>query len=256
MGLNLNNLPEKNYYTFQEIAKRWSCDINLVEQFIEQRKLRPAAILKELPIDGLIIDIEKLDKANSYYWYSALSITDGPLAFNNQEQDILPAHLPDDSEISTVNLVSKDQILARGELEQYKYLYYSPDYYVSLSTFGGEKVLCVQSVVHDRANILSNLILGRLNKKYFNYITKLERNRFENEFGITSETTDIKKEVAAKTENIYLQIIGTFSQALLGEEYSEKPHSNAAKIDKLLSSRGMSLPCTAEILAKYLKKQQ
>jgi hypothetical protein len=258
VALNLNSLPEKEYFTFDELAARWHCELSTVDQFIGQNILRPTAIIKELPIAGLIINVENLDKENFFYMSSVFNIVDGALAFNDQEQDILPIQGEYEvNEISALKVVSKDQVLVKEELEQYRCLYFSPDYYQTLLTFGGEKVLCVESVDHDRGNnTLSNVTMGRLNRKYFNYITKLERNRFEKEYGITSDTTDIKKEVSAKTQNMYINIIATFSQALLGEEYSDKPHSNASKIEMLLGSKGIALPCTAEILAKYLKKQQ
>lgn len=257
MGLNLNNLPEKEYYTFQEMADRWGCDTNLVEQLIEQNQLRAAANLKELPIRGLIIDIENLDKESPYYIRSMVEFADwDPMLddFANQ-RNFYTVEL-DDNElpIKSSNLIAKNEILSSEKLKQYRYLYLTPTLN-SLSTNEGNLVMCVDDTGYDHDNDrATNLVLGIPNREYFKYITKLERDRFENDFGITSDTTDIKLNVSAKTENIYLKLIQIFAEVLLGDDLTDKPHSNAAKIDRLLGKKDKELPCTIETLANYLNK--
>lgn len=257
MGLNLNNLPEKEYYTFQEMADRWGCDTNLIEQLIEQNQLRAAAILKELPIRGLLVDIENLDKESPYNLISKAKFADWTPMLDDfaNERNIYTVEL-DDNElpIKSSNLKAKNEILNSEELKQYRYLYLTPTL-ISLSTNEGSLVMCVDDTGYDHDNDrATNLVLGIPNRKYFKYITKLESNRFENDFGITSDTTDIKLNVSAKTENIYLKLIQVFAEVLLGDGLTNKPHSNAAKNDRLLNKKGKELPCTVETLANYLNK--
>lgn len=60
--------------------------------------------------------------------------------------------------------------------------------------------------------------------------------------------------VSTKTENAYLDIILALSEALIGEDLSEKPYADAAKIERALSKKHVQMPCTMETLGKYLKK--
>ncbi len=255
MGLNLNNLPEKEYYTFQEMADRWGCDTNLIEQLIEQNQLRVAAILKELPIQGLIIDVENLDKESPCYIFSMVKFADWTPVWDDVDevQDIFKWELDNKGiPIKRSNLIAKNEILSSEDLKQYRYLYLTPTF-LSLSTNEGSLVMCVDVTGYNfDDDYATNLVIGRPNRKYFKYITKFERNRFENDFGITSDTAAIKLNVSAKTENIYLKLIQIFAEVLLGDDLTDKPHSNAAKIDRLLSKKDKELPCTVETLANYL----
>ncbi len=58
MGLNLNNLPEKEYYTFQEMADRWECDLETIFHFMNvTRILRPGMRTKTYRI-GYLCKVE------------------------------------------------------------------------------------------------------------------------------------------------------------------------------------------------------
>ena len=63
-----------------------------------------------------------------------------------------------------------------------------------------------------------------------------------------------KYRISKKTENAYLDIISVLSQALIGENLSDKPYSDAGKVERKLSKNGMQLPCSMETLGKYLKE--
>jgi hypothetical protein len=47
VGLNLSNLPEKNYFTFREIANRWGCDEATISHYIYESRTLKAAIRTE-----------------------------------------------------------------------------------------------------------------------------------------------------------------------------------------------------------------
>ena len=105
----------------------------------------------------------------------------------------------------------------------------------------------------EETNTFSNLQIGHVGRKHFKYITEIERNRFERELNISSDTKSIVNEVSAKTENKYLQLIQLFAGALLKNGLSEKPFTDAEQLERKLAACGTQLPCTKETLAKYLK---
>ena len=90
----------------------------------------------------------------------------------------------------------------------------------------------------------------------FDTISREERDRFENEYGLTENKVSVSQEVHKKTENIYLELIQLFAGELLKDGLSQQPHRDAAQLIKKISHTNKQMPCSSEILAKYLKKNR
>jgi hypothetical protein len=256
VGLNLANLPDKEYYSFSEIADRWNCDVNLIQQLIYQEKLRPACALRELPIVGLIVDIDKLEESSPLRSFIGTTFEIWIEDFSDQEVNTMDIAIEGaEKGLSQENVLNKQLILTNDDLRKYRYLYYSLQHFVSYKTFEGDDVFCLGKIQRDvETGVFSNLRISRLGRKFFKYITKMERDRFEEEFNITKDTVDVEKEVSVKTENKHIELIQLFADVLLENGLSEKPYSDAAKIERVLSTKGKNLPCTIETLGNYLKK--
>lgn len=258
MKLNLKNLPKKEYYTFPELAERWACDINLIKQYVDTSVLRAAANVMELPILGLVphSGLSSAGRKDSIDWLSYFTGW-GEFFTENPDKDMISAIQVDDFDtgIMRLGMFSKSQILENNDLKQYRHLYMSPLSIFPTETFDHKQVMCIYRP-QDAINVdpKSGVVIGIPNRKYFKYIIKAELGRFEKEFGITTETKNLTQQVNKKTENKQREVIRAMSNFILGEELSDKPHSDAMAVNLAMSRKNIDLPCSTETLANYLKE--
>ena len=256
-----------DHLTKKELAKKWDCRVRDIDHCIyDAQSLRLAAKVSESSIVGLY----RLSD-------STFNLADGLLnIFSSVREsescsDVRSAQYPPlrnvpipEAEVFFPRFegdpiqVGEDQLLKDEYLPRYLYRH----------IFKGSRAYMAQDFEENHYYLLSERCeFNRTTREYFNpqflclddsyfkYITTEEVERFELEYGIDSGTKNVIDTIAKKTENTYLEIIDTFTKALLGNDYSEKPHSNASRIDRLLSRKDLKLPCTLETLAKYLTKK-
>jgi len=211
--LNLDKFPEKSCFTYQEIAERWSRDVRYIEQLIDDELLRTAVKLEELPIVGLVINIEDLEDDHDFSTVTTISMREWTGFELLPEQDMLPLDMDIKNakiEIPTENLITKSEALRSENRNDLKHLYFLPGSMLPLTTFRGDKVLLIHKILPFTAlEKIEDIWLGIINKKFFKYITKDERDRFEKENGITAllgiETQDNPKPSTQDKREIVLQ---------------------------------------------------
>jgi len=279
MGLKLNNLPEKDFFTIEEIADRWSCGVDTVNHYIfESKILRTAIKTKDIGLTSFSVHDNQFTflelggfVAKVYdecvYSTGVFIFIDKLLTSENKgnklKENVDEINLPQlietavrSSEMPKFMYQIQPELLNydvlcesiknpyRGTINnpymENKYL----KFYLSVMDFEGNRYLLVDP--------LREKIIPTFPYK-FNIISREERDRFENEFGITEETKNVQNLVSGKTENMYLELIQLFVGSMLRDGLSDNPFTDAGKIERKLASQGKKLPCTKETLAKYLK---
>jgi hypothetical protein len=281
MGLNLKNLPEKDFFTIDEITERWGCDLETVMHYIYDRKILRFATktdqhfthlngesIQDLTAAIKLIDevlpesiVSFVDKAYAGYLYSrCIDKNSKGLGF------FLGSKVSDDLEITSyTNEIDQGSpnVSKISSAQLPKFLYQDDEHVFENNRFtpaGLDARYDLYSItVRDFKNNCYLLfqpefkVIHITHPFLFDIITKEERDRFEKEHGITTETENVQKEVGKKTENKMLEVIKALAGALLKNGLSDNPHSDAEKVMTKLAAANQTLDCTKETLAKYLK---
>ena len=267
MKIDLKKLPEKDYFSFEEIAERWSCELETIYHYIyEKRILYPAiSTIKE----GINAVCSRSDE--NYSEYEKLSkLLYGMVDLGKEIPHRIVIPLKDNNRtiqemIDSINFEPLKQCYVWGKRLP-SFLYQVPSELIPYPDGTNYRMMMegkntwgfyisARDISGKRYTLLSHLNTPRVypvTPKMFNLIPKEERDRFEKEYGITENSVNVQNRVSKKTENLYLELIQVFAEVILGDELTDKPHSNAAKIDRLLSKKRKNLPCTTETLANYL----
>lgn len=264
MGLNLDNVPEKGHFTISEISERWKVDKSVVEHFVFEKGLRLAAYTRDLGIAGLLVspegrpNMEFIGELGNF-----LIKTCEDIQLNKAGGSLFPYELRNkEITFSEENVRTPNTILSKQEYPKYLYLHFGLDkqslpIIATANLFGGHSVFILADYKIDviTGNYF-DLVFFAIRKKIFKYITREERDRFEKEYGITTETENVEQKVSAKAENKMLEVIQTLASCLLDSGLSENPFTDAEKILKKLSIKSIEATFAKETLAKYLKKNR
>ncbi len=262
MKLNLDNVPEKDNFTISEIAGRWDVDESVVEHFISDKSLRLAAYTKDLDIGGFLVNLNAstrgyLNNKLARFTWETIEKTGVGYAVGQRYKCII--------EGTDFKLPSEQVMTIFSHYDDYPKYLYLPKYPFQTSEikwpltyqaglFDGSAAYFIADFNVDFVTgSTSNFVLYVVRNDFFKYITKEERDRFEREYGITTETENVQKEVGKKTENKMLEVIQALAGALLKNGLSDNPHPDAEKVMKKLAAANQTLDCTRETLAKYLK---
>jgi hypothetical protein len=278
MGLNLFNLPDKDYYSCKEIADRWGCDETTITHYIYDLRILRVAIKGRsvnpslphlLPCkytipeawEAVIGTLVRNDKG--YLEASTNSLDPRVTISTGQEVNFLTQYLYKDTPIRleftpkylylTPMFVFSEKSLEMGESED--------GITVFIETFEGVQAYIIDSYSYAKYSADGNheykdICFNAIYQREFTIITKEERDRFENKYGITSDTESVQKEVGKKTENLQLGLMQLFAGLLLKTGLSNNPHTDAEKLIKKIAAAEKTLPCSKETLAKYLKENR
>ncbi len=214
MSLKSEKPIEKGYFTFDELCKRWDCDNNEIEQCIESKKLRAAALVKEVPIEALMKKNES-SSPDKFYLEQLFSLesVDGRMSVSR----LLDAWFKPEPNLRDFKVIKRVEGVTYGQ-EQLKYLLhgcvipkkniiqsptnglrylhqYEDKYNISVVDENDEIVLPVEKIIYTKHPdemeddskepiIVEDIILQRIDNKYFKYVTKDDRDRFEKEYGV------------------------------------------------------------------------
>ena len=272
MNIKLENLPEKDYFSFEEIAERWSCDLETIYHYIYEKKiLHPGLSTKKngiyfaisldnenypeyKKIHDIVCGLDKWEgetnfprriditpKKNDEYVQEIFdSLNQGLLEQNRISGKKLPSFLYQlPSELVGIPLIDNDKLMMEGKDTYGCYISARDITDKRYFFFAWRRSPCVYPIT----------------PTMFNLIPKEERDRFEKEYGIIEKTEDVQKRVSAKTEHKYLELIQVFVDILLKDGLTEEPYGDAKKIEYLISNKGKKMPCSVETLGNYLKNR-
>jgi hypothetical protein len=292
MKLNLDNLPEKDFFTIDEIAKRWECDLGIVKDYIfEQKKLRLAIktdqylnfkrirnkemrqnytvlikIIDEVLPESVFSFVDK-----AYVRYAYIRGTEKEEEFGKELGHLSISEVSKDSEITKyLNEINQSSPNAsKISIAQLpKYLYQENEHVFEEDRFKSKdcnfdaRYNLYSITVRDLENNCYLLYQPEINIIHithpflFDIITKEERDRFEKEFEITEDTKSVQQQVSKKTENLQLELMQLFAGMMLKKGLSNNPHTDVEQIIKRLAAANKKLPCSKETLAKYLKENR
>jgi hypothetical protein len=273
--LDLNRLPEKDYFSFSEIAERWECDTSLIQHYIfEQKSLRIAAHYR--PSDQhRLLPISYFNGQHNFIGECIWEVVNSnPPPYRIRRPYFENFVNFNFTEITNLNLLEVPLFNQVDEETQFVFLYLDTD---SLS--GADPGLIEAKLVREEYEDYGSKFYSENNSKCylmlqfeekgktlfafdfiplkeFLYITKTERDRFEKEFEITKDTKSVQQQVSKKTENLQLELMQLFAGTMLKEGLSNNPHTDVEQIIKKLAVANKTLPCTKETLAKYLKENR
>jgi hypothetical protein len=260
MKLNLNKLPEKNYFSIEDICERWTCDIETINHYIYDQKILYLGLnVKNIKVTSLLMFTDENTEYLNEIFTLARHLID---PFDTSQKNIdIPTHTNDETAQKLISELKLDccRKYKVPVKEMPKFLYEIPQdnlllifndnlldaTYVTARDLDNRKYIMTPQPIRRRLRLLKHGM--------FNVISREERDRFEAEYGITERTQSVRKQVSKKSENVYLNLIDVLSNALFEGGLTGEPHKDAGKIERLLSKRGLNLPCTTESLAKYLK---
>jgi hypothetical protein len=218
MELDLKKLPEKDYFSLSEIAERWSCDLTQVAHYIYELGLLRLAVKHS---DTMVLGMLHAKHSPPLAVVNIINILKNPRMKSTYESEIgTPLGMFDDYEDGTdvdgglrvnFDFVKVDDYFAT---EYPKYFYLERDNLYSEDVLGiGSDKRLMAAIIHTFdgtcgyiVNAYDNRVDGKLDgfsflgfdifyEKIFNIITKEERDRFENKYGITSESKSVQEEV-------------------------------------------------------------
>jgi hypothetical protein len=232
VGLNLSNLPDKGHYSFKEIADRWECDKSTLNHYIYDLEiLRVAVQASSIKSIHLLLYGFSVPGAAEAILGALTRNDQGYLEASNETMPIDPRFIFIDEKDSPkiINYFHNDK-------EFPDYFYLIPGFVFSekelevgdsedgitvfIETFKGARAYIVDSYSYNELepnedvggyimdsscyNELenkmerecSNICFNAIYQNRFTIITKEERDRFENKYGITSETESVQKEIS------------------------------------------------------------
>jgi hypothetical protein len=231
MELNLDNLPEKNYFSIEEVAQRWGCDTETIEHFIyDQKTLRLAlrvadhsllALVKNSSQSTLNTLVSLADKIYIKYLYQlATDLSRSEIvtrvinlsnaldketlrsyvdeldlkSLRNEELDkpYLPKFLYQDE----ADIVQNDKFTPSGIDPKYN------SYLVSAQDFENNCYLLLSPCIS---------FMQVIHPFMFDIITKEERDRFEDKYDIRNEAESVRKKIGQSEINKHLPNIANGS---------------------------------------------
>jgi hypothetical protein len=307
MKLNLDKLPEKDYFSIEEIAERWECGTDYVLYLINEEKLlRQALCTRDIQLRNLALVNEKfslepikeiLQKLNDGFLFCFLRDNQTDTVFLANYQDI-PELKPKIEQLEYQQLQnaiadsdSYPKFLYQKQESTFAAFYYGRDvktpferqekdhdtssesqfaidekvthhstivelqaipFYLSAEDFSGNEY--VAGISSNELGDNHGYPIKLIPYNGFDIIPKEERDRFEQEYGITEKTENVPQQIGQKTINNYKEVIRAMSKYILDRPLSEEPHRDANDIDRVLSRKGIVLPVKPPTIAKYISE--
>jgi hypothetical protein len=194
-------LPEKEWFTFEEIAARWQVDVATVAHYVwDLHLLRPAYVVKEMSLRGLEplfgSDTEQTEKYSSWALSYSLTRSSGD-KYNEKFIYILPGMIDQNtSDIESFPLFSHAITLLpeHGSPDDYGTIHFDSETNC-LADFQNEPLYLEVTASIDGKSFDPCLPGIPVSNKYF--ITREERDRFEKEHS----ENEIKVTGKAQEEN-------------------------------------------------------
>ncbi|MFT6402335.1 MAG: hypothetical protein ACJAW1_001498 [Glaciecola sp.] len=250
--MDLLKLPEKSYFSHEELALRWQCEQSLIDHYINEGWLREAVDAKENYILKSLFDInnskilEKLEQLNEY------------ISIEKLGERLLENHKDIYDFISYIKPTRFVYILGKNHsLSQLPYNLskdeVNPIFFCStvFTSFSGD--LIFSGKLNDKEITGDEKSQLNFESPILSYddlvITREERDRFEKEYNLTIIKDAQEELVSTQGHNSYRRVFMTLAEALLG-----KNDFTAKELKDHVEKRfpGKRLP-TEKTLKKYLE---
>lgn len=250
------DLPEKDYFSRQEIAERWGCDVELINYYIKHGLLHEALHTENFECSGLqmfryFICTEGSDVFKGFRHLSVKDMTFAQYleSIGHEKPDYLDEKLAScprfvylkptlsnmletfveaDTSVGYPNFASVFSFLATN----------SDDRYIPIYDEWENEVTRPYNQFLEYHESMDEQIV----------IPKEERDRFEREHSGAKE-----KELTTKTKNAYLKTINALSRALI-DGLTGVAAKDANALLTALDLKGIEHPVTAKTLASYLQE--
>lgn len=264
--MKLENLPEKEYFSKSELAQRWECGLDLVDDYLKRGLLREAIhIPSSLAFELSTISYYRCDVSSEVFQLYC------DARFERTEHEDNYSFLVRKCKLDTFDIPDESIVhcpefayIIPGEaglmLGSYREGPFRPDEWTVFDVFrflagaGDDRYIPVYSdfptytPVPLEALRADHRLWGDL------VIPRAERDRFENENGISKTRTE-NKSLSPKTKNAYLRTIRALAEAVIGG-LTGKHSKDAQAILTKLELQGLTTPIKEDALAKYLQEAE
>jgi len=267
-------LPEKEFYSFEEVAELWGVDHDLLSHYISEMKILRVSkkISDSSRRDFVCVKIDESTRdsiEDRLGKYRLVNEGSGPHPFHFEDIEVRTYESYDEIKESFREAFCLDNLLDSGvtyEIPKYVYPLYSHElsynyisYIFTFENLSGDLFLIIErGAANDKTGLIGSICVS--SSEPFVIPTE-EKNRFEEEYSKGKKNDEVEqsgndgveKNISTKSKNAYLKTIQALSDALIdGLTGSNNKDANA--ILASLDIKGIDRPVGDKTLAKYLEE--